>query len=356
MSGSATAPGQRGRRGLGVCRGSIRGARNATPAFPCADLPIRPALLLLLSGRIPIGTERVGQIGVKGRGYNDSMPGRLLLTVAAAVWMSSAWAASWKDGYVVTSDRVRLHYIEAGSGPAIVLQPGWTMPAEIWEPQITELSKRFRVVAIDPRSQGKSDRTTKGQYPEGRARDIHEIIAQLKLSPAVLVGWSLGVAEVLAYVDRFGTSTLRGIVLVDGDIGRDNDPARSASIQGMLKALQTRRAEWNQQFVRSMYKKPRSEEYLKKIAAASLSVPASTAALLIMNSNQPGMDWRPVLAKIDKPLLYVGTAEQKGQADLLKRRLPAARVEIFAGAGHALFVDEAERFNRLLEEFASTAH
>jgi microsomal epoxide hydrolase len=104
-----------------------------------------------------------------------------------------------------------------------------------------------------------------------------------------------------------------------------------------------------------MYKQPQSEEYLQRIAAAALSVPTSTAALLMMNSNQPGMDWRPALAKIDKPLLYAGTPEQKGQADMLKRRLPAARVEIFAGAGHALFVDEAERFNRLLGEFASTS-
>ena len=40
----------------------------------------------------------------------------------------------------------------------------------------------------------------------------------LRLSPVVLVGWSLGVREVLTYVQLFGTSTLRGLVLVDGEV------------------------------------------------------------------------------------------------------------------------------------------
>jgi pimeloyl-ACP methyl ester carboxylesterase len=56
-----------------------------------------------------------------------------------------------------TSDGVSLHYLDAGSGPAIVLIPGWTMPADIFEPQINLLSERFRVVALDPRSQGVED-------------------------------------------------------------------------------------------------------------------------------------------------------------------------------------------------------
>jgi len=44
-----------------------------------------------------------------------------------------------------TSDNISLHYFDAGSGSAIVLVPGWTMPADIFELQINELSKRFRV-------------------------------------------------------------------------------------------------------------------------------------------------------------------------------------------------------------------
>jgi len=276
---------------------------------------------------------------------------RVLVAVVLAL---PAAGAAWKEGFVTTSDGVRLHYIEAGTGPSIVLQPGWTMPAEIWEPQLNDLSKQFRVVAIDPRSQGKSDRPTEGHYPERRAQDIKEVIDQLKLSPAVLVGWSLGVAEVLAYVDKFGTSTLRGVVLVDGMIGSDPDPKRDAAFWGMLRAVQTRRADWNPRFVRSMYKTPQSEEYLKKITDASLSVPTNSAVLLVANAYTSGSDLRPVLSKIDRPVLFIGTADMKSEAEMVKQKIPTARVEIFEKAGHALFVDDSARFNAVVAGFAGT--
>ena len=61
--------------------------------------------------------------------------------------------------YFVTSDGVRLHYLEAGPrlGHTIVFVPGWTMPAWIWQPQIRAFAQRYHVVAFDPRGQGDSD-------------------------------------------------------------------------------------------------------------------------------------------------------------------------------------------------------
>ncbi len=280
------------------------------------------------------------------------MAGTLRLLVS--LWMAiPLFAAPWKSGYVRTSDGVRLHYLEAGAGPSIVLQPGWTMPAEIWEPQIRALSKRFRVVALDPRSQGKSDRPTDGHYLERRAQDIKEVIDRLKLAPAVLVGWSLGVTEVMSYVDQFGTSTLRGIVLVDGVIGREVSPEIVASYWTWMRELQTKRAESTAEFVRGMYKKPQSDEYLRKITAASMRVPTNSAVLLLLNAYVSGSDLRPAIAKLDKPVLYVSSPAEKTQAEMLRQRLPSARIEMFEDAGHALFVDDADRFNALLADFAS---
>jgi microsomal epoxide hydrolase len=271
----------------------------------------------------------------------------LLLTALSLV------AAPWKEGYIRTSDGVRLHYLTAGTGPSIVLQPGWAMPAEIWEPQIRALSKTFRVVAIDPRSQGKSGRTSDGLYPNRRAQDIREVIDKLRLAPAVLVGWSLGATEVMAYVDQFGTAGLRGIVLVDGVVGREVSLATVATYRSWMEEVQTKRAESTTEFVRDMYKTPQSDAYLKKITAAALRVPTNSAVLLLLNAYVIGKDLRPALAKIDKPLLYVASPAMKSQVEMLRGTMPAARIEMFENAGHALFVDEAERFNKLLAEFAA---
>lgn len=263
-------------------------------------------------------------------------------------------AAAWKDGFITTSDGVRLHYIEAGSGASIVLQPGWTMPANIWEPQINVLSKNFRVVALDPRSQGKSGRPTDGHYPERRAQDIKEVIDKLQLAPVTLVGWSLGVVEILSYIDQFGTSSLRNLVLVDGEIGHDPDPKRIAGLWAQAREYQVRRAEWTAKFVRSMYKKPQSDAYLKEITDAAMSVPTNSAILLILNAYASGRDWRPMLSKVDKPVLYVISTTSKDQAEALKERVPSAKIEVFENAGHALFIDESDRFNSLIAAFAAT--
>ena len=68
-----------------------------------------------------------------------------------------------------------------------------------------------------------------------------------------------------------------------------------------------------------------------------------------------GRDYRPMLGKLDKPVLYAITPGLKDQGDLLKAKVPGARVEVFENAGHVLFMDEPDRFNTLLEEFARSA-
>jgi microsomal epoxide hydrolase len=251
-----------------------------------------------------------------------------------------------------TSDDVQLHYLEGGdrANPTIVFVPGWTMPAFIWHPQMDALAAKYHVVALDPRSQGESDKPADGNYPERCAQDIEELINHLGVTDITLVGWSLAVPESLVYVDRFGTDKLRGLVLVDGFV--NIDPQLANSFYSLLKAPQVDRAKWTDGFVRSMYRKPQSEDYLRSIEQASMRTPTNSAVVLAFDMTQIG-DLTPVLAKINKPVLYVNEPQLAAQAQMLKAKFPSLRVETFEDAGHALFVDDAERFNRLLDEFIS---
>ena len=70
--------------------------------------------------------------------------GPLLLVVLNGIAFHPTKArAGVRDGFFVTSDGVRLHYLETGppAGRTIVLVPGWTMPAWIWAPQIAAFSR-----------------------------------------------------------------------------------------------------------------------------------------------------------------------------------------------------------------------
>ena len=251
------------------------------------------------------------------------------------------------DRYFDSSDGVRLHYLEAGTGPAIVFVPGWTMPAEIWEPQLRYFSKSFRVIAFDPRGQGKSDIARTGYVAERRARDIAELIDRIG-EPVVLVAWSLGVMEALVYVTTHGTGKLRALVLIDNSIGEVPPPSYDPTF---LKRLRQNRKATTEEFVRSMYHVPQSEKYIQELTSYSMRMPLD-ASIALLNYPQPRKYWKEAVYRTDRPLLYVVSEEAlQGQAKHLKKNRPAAWIEVFEKSGHALFVDEAQRFNRVLEDF-----
>lgn len=277
---------------------------------------------------------------------------RFALFVLLLTFLCSCAAAQLpaRDEFFTTSDGVRLHYLEAGSGPSIVFVPGWTMPGRIWEPQIKYFSGKNHVIALDPRSQGESDRADEGNFPERRASDIKELIDHLHLAPAVLVGWSLGVRESLTYTQLYGTSTLRALVLVDGEVWTKESRETDQTHADFIHNVETNRAKFTQQFVRKMYEKPQPEAYLSSLVDASLKVPTSVAVALLADLYLKN-DMRPTVAKINVPLLFAVRTAHQDQAEIVRSVLPTAKTVVFEDAGHALFVDDSDRFNQLLENF-----
>jgi non-heme chloroperoxidase len=265
-----------------------------------------------------------------------------LLMVASAV----AARADVVDRYFDASDGTRLHYLEAGQGAALVFVPGWTMPAEIWQPQIDRFASQYRVIAFDPRGQGKSTLAREGYVIERRARDLGELLDQVN-QPVVLVGWSLGVLESLAYIERAGVQRVRALVLVDNSIGEEPPPSFDPTFLSRLK--QNRKAT-TERFVRNMYRTPQSETYLRQIIDSCLRVPTD-AAVALLSYPYPRERWKKIVYATDRPILYAVSTRFNGQAQNLKKNHPKAQIEVFDGAGHALFVDESERFNRVLEQF-----
>jgi len=264
-----------------------------------------------------------------------------------------------KSGFVTTPDGVKIHYLAAGpvadgtNSPAILFVPGWTMPADIWEYQIRYFSRRHRVVAMEPRSYGLSSQATEGNYPEAHARDVRAVLDRLQLRPAVLVGWSLGVDDLLAYIDQFGTDGVPAVVLVDELLIFQRDSDFMKGYFDFSWNLQKDRPTTTAKFVREMYKKPRTEEYLRRITTEAMHTPTSTAIALL--DAWVARDRAPMLAKVDKPTLIVASS-YGGELPLrnhkeMQRRIRGSRFELFEDASHALFVDDADRFNALLNEF-----
>jgi non-heme chloroperoxidase len=267
------------------------------------------------------------------------------------VSLAEAQVSGARSGFVTTPDGVKVHYLEKGSGDAILFVPGWTMPAEVWEPQIEEFSKTHRVVAMDPRSQGRSDKPNDGHHPAARARDIKAVVDELRLAPVVMVGWSMAVSELAAYTEQFGTGGVARYVLVDGIAGGDYDPQMTPMMLRFAATLDHDRPKATAAFVRSMFSTPKSEQYLSRLAEASMLTPTNSAIALFVGDF--ASDNRGALAKIDKPTLVVVAAGSPWMPlfEDLHKRIAGSQFEIMENAGHALFVDQPARFNDLLRKF-----
>jgi non-heme chloroperoxidase len=266
----------------------------------------------------------------------------ILIVMLCILLVPNVKAQTTKSGFFKTSDGIRIHYVEAGRGRPIVFIPGWTMPAWIWQKQIDEFSKKYHVIAVDPRSQGESDKPPYGHLPETRARDYKELVDHLGLKQPVMVGWSMGCGELVKYAEQFSADNVGGFVLVDGFLSDKPSSEMFFFISGWMNLLQQDRQKQADAFVRSMYKKAQTEDYYKRVVDASMQVPPDTAVVLIYNG----------FAKMNRPVLLAYQPDTQQSADFVKAKLgDKVRLERFDGDGHALFVDDPEKFNRVLEEF-----
>jgi pimeloyl-ACP methyl ester carboxylesterase len=300
-----------------------------------------------------------------------SNPQRAMRALSAAVFYASlVFVATWAaaavaaerllSAFVTTQDGARIHYLHGGepsARPAVVFIPGWTWTASVWEDQMNSLLPLRHVVAIDPRSQGDSSKTTERNTPEGRAADIAALLQQLGATSIVLVGWSQGVQDVAAYVDRFGTNRLAGVVLVDSSLsaGSASVDAYPRSTKQMLDRIAIYAA-YPDEYLAGMMDASRTKPFTaaekKKRVALARQTPTSTGISMLV-ADVLTTDRRGVIPKIDKPALVIAssTSDELDAQKAMAEAMPHGRLIVVKDAGHAVFLDQPAEFSSALDKF-----
>jgi pimeloyl-ACP methyl ester carboxylesterase len=169
--------------------------------------------------------------------------GALLATMALALLHSSTRAGELKaDAF--NSNGVKIFYATRGKGEPVVLIHGWLASAGLnWElPGIsTALAKDFRVIEMDVRGHGLSDKPKKAElYGNELVEDVVRLLDHLKIKKAHIVGYSMGgiIAGKLMvkHPDRVRSVTLGGMGWLEvGGLGQwlfdqigKNDPNAEA--------------------------------------------------------------------------------------------------------------------------------
>jgi 2-(acetamidomethylene)succinate hydrolase len=114
----------------------------------------------------------------------------------------------------VDTGRITLNVREAGHGPLAIFMHGITANAAVWDPVLDELQRSFRVVSMDQRGHGQSDKPPSGYSGAEFGQDVISLIEVLDGGPALLVGHSLGARNaIVAAVAR--PELVSGVVAVD---------------------------------------------------------------------------------------------------------------------------------------------
>lgn len=102
---------------------------------------------------------------------------------------------------------IKLHYVEQGSGPAVVFLHGFPESWYAWRHQFPALAERFRVIAPDLRGYGASQKPTSGYDKKTMATDIRELMVHLGVERAAIIGHDRGARVGLRFAKEFPEMT-----------------------------------------------------------------------------------------------------------------------------------------------------
>jgi non-heme chloroperoxidase len=293
-----------------------------------------------------------------------SIASKYLGSIALIGVAAIAATASQKEGQVVqVADGVSLHVMLAGKEsalPTLVFIPGWGAGGYVWQQQLDHFAANHRVITFDPRSEGESSKTESGNTPEVRSQDLHALLERLKVRHPVLIGWSQGVQDVAAYAQRYGTSEVAGIVLVDAAISDGADgiasrPKESAQQFQMFAVYEAHPREYLQGMWSAIASKPQPSAFLEQLMATGMKTPSSIGTAMLV-ADMFGVNRMPAVTKIQCRTLIIASSKsdelQRQQA--IAAQIPNARFEKIDDAAHAIFLDQPARFNEALSKFLET--
>jgi non-heme chloroperoxidase len=256
-----------------------------------------------------------------------------------------------------------LHVEDTGTagGPTVLFIHGLSQSGLAWTAQLhSDLADQLRLVTVDLRGHGRSDRPPDGYGDSARwADDIDAVIRHLGLDRPILCGWSYGGVVIGDYLRVHGPAGLGGVVLV-GAISRLGEsvlpflgPDFVACLPGLFATDAAESMAALETFVGlCRADDPGLEEYYRVLGYNAVVPPAVRQALLNRT-----VDHDAVYAGLDLPVLIVHGRRDEvvtpASGEHLAALMPDATASFYAGVGHAPFLEAPERFNEDLRAFAA---
>jgi 3-oxoadipate enol-lactonase len=253
-----------------------------------------------------------------------------------------------------------LAYIERGTGLPVVLLHGFPLDNHVWDPQIEDLSKDYRVIAPDLSGFGES-RCGDPFSMQDQADDVHQLLVQIGALPCVLAGLSMGGYVSLAYWKKY-PATLKGLILVDTRASADNSEGK----EGRMRMAQVAREKGSGPIADEMLGKMITEATVRqnpdlrdRVLKMMHSCPPRTIehALIAMRDRE---DHECELPSIGVPtLVIVGDKDpiiSKDTAKCMAGSIPQGRLVVIPEAAHLPQLEKPQEVNQAIREYLKSVH
>jgi pimeloyl-ACP methyl ester carboxylesterase len=243
---------------------------------------------------------------------------------------------------------VKLAFEDRGAGkPAFVFVHGWACDRSFFAPQAEHFARRHRVVSVDLRGHGESDKPP-GSYPiAAYADDIAYIIEQLGLGKTVAVGHSMGGVTVLQLAAAH-PDCVAAIVMVD-PAPLVSPPARHGALEAIAAGIEAGNHEPCREFIKNMFLPTSDKRLVEDVMAVMLSAPSHVAAEAIRGTL--AFNGRAVADQCKVPALHLAATPPRNPPHLMSEWLPNVVNGWTVGAGHFNQLEVPDQVNAMIEAF-----
>ncbi|WP_410569499.1 alpha/beta fold hydrolase [Amycolatopsis sp. cmx-4-61] len=251
---------------------------------------------------------------------------------------------------IIEVNGIRLHYEDAGAGPALLFLHGWGTSGRVWQSCLPDLVRDHRVVTLDWRGCGRSDHPAEGNTIDGVTEDLAAVVKALAIKPTV-VGSSIGgvfaTELALAHPDL-----VERVVAVDSP-GYWPSTGMRKLVQDLRVRLVDDRAGALAGWVPNWFAPGASRELVDWTVRQLLDSGVYIDALFTECTTY---DPRPRLAGLAVPITYLhGELDAEIPLEVPRAcaaETPGARVHVLAGCGHLPHQENPRAFTAALREIA----
>jgi pimeloyl-ACP methyl ester carboxylesterase len=269
------------------------------------------------------------------------------------------------------ADGVSLNVEEVGAGsgsPLIVLHGGPGLDHTSFRPYLDPLGNRFRLLYVDERGQGLSERVDPATLSlDVFARDVDLLVEALGLDAFSLLGHSFGAIIATKHAIEIGTATAY-VISGGGDSSAALEADVDASLEAMGEAGVPIKASWEHE------KTVATEDELKELLREQMpfhfagdpppgyaedTVGTPDVLRHFANIGYGDFDYTPDLHRVSKPtLVIVGEQDRTTTtraAHVLNEGIAGSSLVVLPGVGHMSFVETPEPYIDAVTSFLDGA-